>query len=389
MKNNVILYDNYGSVIANGVNYEWRGDFLGFTIGNTHSSELGIVRVSDGSRYKEDYIPNFNDVTATVPGKDGAYYFGSNYTQRTFTIKFAFDNLTDSQLRKLRQILGKKEPQDLIFDETPYKIYTVKANGQPNLSYVGFDDEESRVYKGEGEVNFIAYYPFARSRYKYLEDYNNANIPEWRGAESNLNEWKNSSGIISKNTLLGRNHPVYGDKIDIYNTSSNRIQLYNPGDMGTPCKIMCNVEDFYSFEQTIGDKNTTNPTFLITINKENNNDWTNVESYSNSFITLDKDKLQFYQLKSILIDSEKRIIYGSNVSINNTTTVEELLQASDGKIYNDCIFAGDFFNIPIINKEDSVILGVLSPPRKTVIKEDNTTITMADVVKIDYQYIYY
>lgn len=389
MKNNVILYDNYGSVIADGVNYEWRGDFLGFTIGNTHSSELGIVRVSDGSRYKEDYIPNFNDITATVPGKDGTYYFGSNYTQRTFTIKFAFDNLTDSQLRKLRQILGKKEPQDLIFDETPYKIYTVKANGQPNLSYVGFDDEESRVYKGEGEISFIAYYPFARSRYKYLEDYNNANIPEWRGAESNLNEWKSSSGIISKDTLLGRNHPVYGDKIDIYNTSSNRIQLYNPGDMETPCKIMCNVEDFYSFGHTIGNKNTTNLTFLITINKEDNSHWRNVESYSNSFITLDKDKLQSYQLKSILIDSEKRIIYGSNISIDNTTTVEELLQTSDGKIYNDCIFAGDFFNIPVIDKKDSVVLGVLSPPKKTVIEENNSTTEIADVVKIDYKYLYY
>lgn len=389
MKNNVILYDNYGSVIANGVNYEWRGDFLGFTIGNTHSSELGIVRVSDGSRYKEDYIPNFNDVTATVPGKDGAYYFGSNYTQRTFTIKFAFDNLTDSQLRKLRQILGKKEPQDLIFDETPYKVYTVKTNGQPNLSYVGFDDEEDRVYKGEGEVNFIAYYPFARSRYKYLEDYNNINIPEWRGAESNLNEWKNSSGIVSKNTLLGRNHPVYGDKIDVYSISSNgnRIQLYNPGDMETPCKIMCNVEDFYPGRHIIGNENTKNPTFFITINKENNS-WSQVDSYSNSFIALDKDKLRFYQLKSILIDSEKKIIYGSNISINNTTTAEELLQASDGKIYNDCIFAGDFFNIPVINKEDSVILGVLSYPQKTVIK-DNVTTTIADVVKIDYKYLYY
>lgn len=380
MKNNVILYDNYGSVIANGVNYEWRGDFLGFTIGNTHSSELGIVRVSDGSRYKEDYIPNFNDVTATVPGKDGAYYFGSNYTQRTFTIKFAFDNLTDSQLRKLRQILGKKEPQDLIFDETPYKVYTVKANGQPNLSYVGFDDEESRVYKGEGEVSFIAYYPFARSRYKYLEDYNNVNIPEWRGVESNLNEWKNSSGIVSKDTLLGRNHLIYGDKIDIYN-SNGRIQLYNPGDMETPCKVLCNVADFFSYPFTIEGKSTTNPIFFITINKKDSN-WDEVKSYSNSFIALDKDKLSSYKLKSILIDSEKRIIYGSKTSIDNTTTVEELLQISDGKIYNDCIFAGDFFNIPVIDKKDSVILGVLNPPKK-----EGTTVI--DVVKIDYKYLYY
>jgi hypothetical protein len=34
-----------------------KGDFIGFTLGNVHSSELGLVRVSDGSRYNEDLLP--------------------------------------------------------------------------------------------------------------------------------------------------------------------------------------------------------------------------------------------------------------------------------------------------------------------------------------------
>jgi hypothetical protein len=34
-----------------------KGDFIGFTLGNIHSSELGLVRVSDGSRYNEDLLP--------------------------------------------------------------------------------------------------------------------------------------------------------------------------------------------------------------------------------------------------------------------------------------------------------------------------------------------
>lgn len=369
MKNNVILYDNYGSVIANGVNYEWRGDFLGFTIGNTHSSELGIVRVSDGSRYKEDYIPNFNDVTATVPGKDGAYYFGSNYTQRTFTIKFAFDNLTDSQLRKLRQILGKKEPQDLIFDETPYKVYTVKANGQPNLSYVGFDDEESRVYKGEGEVNFIAYYPFARSRYKYLEDYNNVNIPEWRGVESNLNEWKNSSGIISKNSKValsyggGQSPVTWAGTVDV----ADRINapnlfftpLHNPGDLITYPKIALQfskekIEDMLEeiFDGDIG----------VGIN--NNYIGFNTKLLL-SFLNANPSYI------GVVLDCEKKLIFPL-LSLNGTSW-----NYDKTKVYNNLIYEGDFLSIPICDIKDGVVL-------KTLTNESYFT-----EVLIDYQYLYY
>jgi hypothetical protein len=34
-----------------------KGDFIGFTLGDIHSSELGLMRVSDGSRYNEDLLP--------------------------------------------------------------------------------------------------------------------------------------------------------------------------------------------------------------------------------------------------------------------------------------------------------------------------------------------
>jgi hypothetical protein len=36
---------------------EFKGDFLGFTYNKLHSSELGIVRVSDGSRFNENLLP--------------------------------------------------------------------------------------------------------------------------------------------------------------------------------------------------------------------------------------------------------------------------------------------------------------------------------------------
>ena len=59
-----------------------KGDFIGFTFNGVHSSELGILRVSDGSRYDNDLLPTIRDRVVPVPGGDGSYYFGSDYTQK-------------------------------------------------------------------------------------------------------------------------------------------------------------------------------------------------------------------------------------------------------------------------------------------------------------------
>ena len=233
---NMSLYDTSTIISSNGINYDWKGDYLGFSYGGIHSSELGIVRISDSDKYNDELIPTFSDKTATVPGLDETYYFGSNYTQKTVTIKFAFDHLTDLQIRKLRKLFSNKKPQELIFDETPYKVYMVKTNGQPNLNYLCFEENYERIYKGDGSVTFIAYSPFAKSRFKYMEDYNINNIPEWTGVYSNKIDWLESSGIKSKNTKYKVYCPIEIDGV-IHRTAfdnyidANNLEEYNPNNI--------------------------------------------------------------------------------------------------------------------------------------------------------------
>jgi phage-related protein len=74
-----------------------------------------------------------------VPGGDGTYYWDSYYTQKPFTIDFAFDDLRDEDIRKLRQMFSKKKLQPLVFDELPYKKYMVKSTAPPQLKYICFD----------------------------------------------------------------------------------------------------------------------------------------------------------------------------------------------------------------------------------------------------------
>lgn len=139
-------------------------DFIGFTFNGKHSiDDFGIYRTSNGDRYDEKIVPELNDITAQIPGGDGQYYFRSYYNARQFIIPIAFDSITESQYHEIRLWLKGKEINDLIFDEAPYKVYSAKVVGAPTLKTICFEQGGQRIYKGEGEIQFTCYYPFAHT----------------------------------------------------------------------------------------------------------------------------------------------------------------------------------------------------------------------------------
>lgn len=212
-------------------------DFVGFSFNNHHSSEYGILKVSDGSRYQETLIPTSEDYTVDIPGGDGQYYFGSNYKTREFSIQIAFDSVTEINLRKIRQWLGINTVGELIFDEEPYKVYMAKVSSSPTLSYICFLEGEKgnkkRIYKGEGQITFQCFYPYAHARKTFDEEENRTGVAGKDWYESNnyngIDEWIESSGLL--NTLPFKNpEPVY----DTYIQNTNNIHCYNPGDIEVP-----------------------------------------------------------------------------------------------------------------------------------------------------------
>ena len=270
-----------------------KGDFIGFSFNEHRSESLGIVRVSDGSRYNEDLVPTTQDKTVQVPGGDGFYYFGSDYTQRQFSINIAFDELTEKQFRELQQVFGTKELGKLVFDERPYKYYMVKS-GKPQLKYICFGKEGERIYKGEGTLTFTAYYPFAKSIFKFLNEYN----------DKNKDEWKEASGMKAEKGT--------------YDTVSDNgsISVYNAGDLET---------DFIlKFDLPVD--NTSISDIKITLSKENVG---KVEA--------------FLDLKGF---SKKNTDTG--FQINTKTNLIEGFNAEGltGTLYNENITQGDFFKIP-------------------------------------------
>ena len=271
-----------------------KGDFIGFTFNGRHSSGLGIIRTSDGSRYNSELLPSFNDNTVAVPGGDGTYYFGSYYNQKSFPIQFATDELSEAQFRQLRQWLGDKGIHDLIFDEAPYKVYSAKIAAVPNFNYICFDkgiNDSERVYKGEGTIQFVCYYPYARSVWKGLNQVPNT--------ITNKDEWAAASGI-----------PAIAP--DITTTEQNiTISLNNVGDLETDINIITTSEGTLTFSLD-----------------------------SNTKIVL-TDLVRMGDDTAIRINSKNNLIEG--LSGSGTELSPYVLT---GNLYNKYITEGNFFKIP-------------------------------------------
>ena len=308
-----------------------KGDFIGFSFNGYRSEELGIVRVSDGSRYDEDLLPTSQDKTVQVPGGDGFYYFGSDYTQRQFSINIAFDELTEAQFRKLQQVFGTKELGKLIFDERPYKYYMVKS-GNPQLKYICFGKEgDPRIYKGEGTLTFTAYYPFAKSVFKFLEktQKEGKEVYVLQCTYSNIEEWAEASGMKAQGTL---------DKVPKNPTGGvYSISVYNAGDLEADFILKFN--------------GAPNSAMNIELSQQN-------VAGKKGFLNLKKFDLKGTDT-GFQINTKTNLIEGFNT------------KGLTGVLYNENIIQGDFFKIP---------------PQEEGLK---ISITGATPTEIVYDYIYY
>lgn len=275
-------------------------DFCGFQWNGVHSSQLNIIRVSDGSRYNDTLLPTFQDTTSKMAGSDGTLYWESFYTNKSWNINIAFDNLSEEGYRALRATYNAKDRGLLIFDETPYKAYTAKIQAPPQLKAICFEENGQRVYKGEGTIQFIAYYPYAKSIKKYLNQYAEADYP-------NKDEWAAASGLKSKQG----NYDTC-----VVSGTTGTIPIYNGGDIETDWKLYVPITSSGCALNKISiQKDAATPLYEM--------------NFSNISRQSSKDTL-------IRINSQTNLIEGCNEKKEPT-----------GTLYNQFIISGDFFKIPL------------------------------------------
>ena len=198
-------------------------DLTGFKFGDYHSSQFGLIRVSNGSRYNEYLLPTLKNTTTDVPGMEGTLYFGTQKTTRSFQVDMAFDSLTEEDIRDIREwLIGA---HSLIFDERPYIQYMCILNSAPQLKYLTFEENGERIYKGELSVNFVSYLPYGYSidGKKFIDDF----------LDENFEEWSNASHLAYKNFYEGETLYTY-DKFE-----GNNVYVYNGGDVEADYVLTC------------------------------------------------------------------------------------------------------------------------------------------------------
>lgn len=205
--------------------------YLGFTFAGHHSSEFGLMVVSDGSRYHQNLFNNFSDTLTSVPGKNGSYYFGTQLQVRDFDIQCVFDDMTTHTRNKIQTWLYPNKVGWLIYDEMPYKKYLVKISGVPSFNFLPFDKTKftskhiikNEILKGELDIPFFTFREFGirNEKYEVPNVYNDTIITQELV----------DSGIIPDNynispILLSDKKPV-----DIEVVGSNQqFSIYNAGN---------------------------------------------------------------------------------------------------------------------------------------------------------------
>ena len=328
----------------------FRGTFLGFTYNGIHSSVLGITRVNNGDRNEKSLMPEEKEIKVEKINNDGAYYFGSSYSKRVFNIDFAFEEISEEQLKKIKLYWNDKKIHELIFDEEPYKVYSAKITSIATMKYVAFDKTpQERVYRGEGSITFTCFYPFARSRYNCIEDYTTISVPEWvsDADQDKYNVLEN--GEYSKNVvgyLEILNIDDYAT-IDFVDDNGGNVETY---DVNTN---YVNVSEWQTASQLpskkeIGWKGDENK-FII----QNVGDLPILPNFyfylssapQNIVITLGTKTLQIQNIvakiknasydKYLLIDFSNQTLFGCNENLMIT-----------GNLYNEYVTNRNFFEVP-------------------------------------------
>jgi len=263
-------------------------DFVDFSFNGRTNRQLNISRVSDGSRYTEQLLPQLKDTTVDPEGVDGVLFFNTFYKTKQITLNIAFDAVTETQLREIRKIFCGRQPADLIFYERPYKIYNAKVTGTPEIKVIPFrerlvsgsntyilpandpirsaipgDDgvrtemvyaeNPVRIYKGEGTITLSAFTPYAHTpeNGKYLDGAAYSSC-------TNISDWAESAGLLPHQTVDGVTY-------DSFSHLTNQIRVYNPGDLPTPFVLKFQTTAAGETSISLG-KTGQLPEYVLTLN---------------------------------------------------------------------------------------------------------------------------
>ena len=207
-------------------------------------------------------------------------------------------------------------------------VTTVTTLTYEQVTPYQYSDSTERIYKGEGKMSFVCYFPFAKSVYKQLPT----------GMEEG--DWAISSGILTATEYAS---------IDKYNTESGIINVYNGGDIEAGFRLYLPAAAA-----------TTSTTLAY---KSNSMEAEPTASLVLNAMTLKTDDI------GVLIDTVNELVIGvkpQTIMVNGQqvqvgVTYDNSGNAmyfTSGNIYNKYVDSGYFFHLQPNDKYDGATIQV-------------------------------
>ena len=220
-----------------------------------------------------------------------------NRTETTTTRQVEGNPITDDE----GNVLVNEGSNQIVNTETIEVTETVITREEVT-PYVYDYSHTQRIYKGEGKISFVCYFPFAKSAFKIM--------PE------GTYEWAESSGILTSENYA---------EFDTYDEGV--IKVYNPGDVATGFRL-------YLPAAVLG--NQIGLTYQPTL----------VASDENKYLLINSITLKDEDV-GVLVDTNNQLIigvseFGYDISGNAT-------YKTSGNIYNEYVEAGQFFQLETNN----------------------------------------
>jgi len=200
----------------------------GFTYQGVHCEKYGLI-YNPAIGDLLPFMPSFKPITATVTGRDGAYWYGNTVSERKFTLPCYFENVPEFTFGNIYQWLKRDTEGELIFDERPWVSYKVRPTAAMKGNvYVHTDvPKGTLLYSGTMSLEFTAYQPFG---YMTMTEMANDVLGTFRLAVSRLADGtervNDGSGVIP------------ADKMPVLTPTLNQnLLVYNPGTEVTPAII--------------------------------------------------------------------------------------------------------------------------------------------------------
>ncbi len=204
-------------------------------------ADLGVYSITNGSTYTTYLTPTYKDKTTEVTAYDGRYYYGTQITGQKFTFNMFADNLTFSELTRLKAWLNPRKVGKLIFSEQPYKYYYVKPTSVSTLaniplsevqtpinSVLGDMQDGDAVYTGKFSITFETVGSAYGYGISYFRDDLVYDALNRYGIGVYPDNYFYDSGLLYKDMC-----PATKWNINVEQTNEGKeqeIPLYNPGD---------------------------------------------------------------------------------------------------------------------------------------------------------------